>query len=139
MGSPCEVQLQGLSPPAAAAIAEQAVAEVERLEALYSRYREDSLLSQINRVAGAGGEIAVDFGGVVKEYAVDRVASLCLSAGGGSGVINLGGGIRVLGPRADGSAWRVGVRHPRDKDGVVSSLLIARGALASSGDYERRI
>jgi thiamine biosynthesis lipoprotein len=214
MGSPCEIQLQGLAPRQAGAIAERAVAEVERLEALYSRYRDDSLLSRINRVAAAGGEIAVDdetaglldyaatchaqsgglfditsgvlrrawgrfdantlpdhgrieallaivgweklawmrpvlafprpgmeidFGGVVKEYAVDRVAALCLEAGAGNGVVNLGGDIRVIGPRADGTAWRVGVRHPRDREGVVSSLLIRQGALASSGDYERRI
>jgi thiamine biosynthesis lipoprotein len=213
MGSPCEVQLQGLPANEASAIAERAVVEVERLEALYSRYREDSFLSQINRVAAAGGEIVVDdetegllnyaatchaqsdglfdvtsgvlrqawrfdtgalpepgriqalleiigwdklrwkppvlafptpgmeidFGGVVKEYAVDRLAALCLEAGARSGVVNLGGDIRVLGPRADDSPWRVGVRHPRDKADVASSLLIRKGALASSGDYERRI
>ena len=51
MGSPCEVQLYASTLAEAEQVAALAVAEVERLEALYSRYREDSLLSAINRTA----------------------------------------------------------------------------------------
>lgn len=60
MGSPCELLLQ--APPsldvhrAAAAV----VADVQRLERRYSRYRDDSDLSAINRVAAAGGSTEVD-------------------------------------------------------------------------------
>ena len=43
-------------------------------------------------------EMEIDFGGVVKEYAVDRAASLCHSLGIRHGVINLGGDIKVIGP-----------------------------------------
>jgi thiamine biosynthesis lipoprotein len=208
MGSPCEVQLYA---PDAERLAAIAVQEVERLEQLYSRYRPSSFLSQINRVAEAGGSIDVDdetaglfdyagacydqsdglfditsgilrrawrfkeglmprpgeiealldrvgwdkmvwrrprlefpvpgleidFGGVVNEYAVDRLAVQLREAGVTGGVVNLGGDIRVIGPRADDQPWRVGVRHPRE--GVAAHLNIREGALASSGDYERRI
>ena len=213
MGSPCEIQIFARTPGEARRVADLAVAEVERLEALYSRYRDTSLLSQINRVAAEGGCISVDaetaglldyaaacwrqseglfditsgllrrawrfdtgqvperaridalldkvgwdrlrwdkpvlafplpgmeidFGGVVKEYAVDRVAALCLEAGVRHGVVNLGGDIRVVGPRPGGEPWRIGVRHPRRADGVLTTVLLSQGALASSGDYERRI
>ncbi len=81
----------------------------------------------------------IDFGGVVKEYAVDRAATLCLNQGIRHGVINLGGDIKVIGPRDDGSPWRVGIRHPRNKDALLDTLLLYEGALASSGDYERCI
>jgi thiamine biosynthesis lipoprotein len=81
----------------------------------------------------------IDFGGVVKEYAVDRAAALCYAQGIKHGVINLGGDIRVVGPRADGSPWRVGIRHPRSEDALLDTLLLYEGALASSGDYERCI
>ncbi|CAA9890923.1 FAD:protein FMN transferase (fragment) [Candidatus Methylobacter favarea] len=81
----------------------------------------------------------IDFGGVVKEYAVDRAAALCWNAGIRHGVINLGGDIKVIGPRADGSPWRIGIRHPRDKEAVLETILLREGALASSGDYERCI
>jgi thiamine biosynthesis lipoprotein len=79
----------------------------------------------------------IDFGGVVKEYAVDRAATLCREAGIHHGVINLGGDIKVIGPRADGSPWQVGIRDPRCKETVMQTILLRDGALASSGDYER--
>jgi len=41
-------------------IAGIAIAEVGRLEARYSRFRSDSFLSEINRVAARGGRISVD-------------------------------------------------------------------------------
>ncbi len=36
------------------------MADVMRIESRYSRYREDSVLSAINRVAARGGETAID-------------------------------------------------------------------------------
>jgi thiamine biosynthesis lipoprotein len=213
MGSPCDIQLFADSQAKAKQVADAAIADVQRLEALYSRYRSDSFLSAINRVAATGGRITVDgetegllnyaatcydqsaglfditsgilrrawrfdlgnlpdqahihellgsvgwhklrwaspvlefptpgmeidFGGVVKEYAVDRAAALCWEAGIRHGVVNLGGDIKVIGPRADGSPWRVGIRHPRQKEAVMQTILLREGALASSGDYERCI
>ncbi|HMW49841.1 MAG TPA: FAD:protein FMN transferase, partial [Cellvibrionaceae bacterium] len=60
MGSPCELQLYGADAGHLRTLANLAMAEACRLEKRYSRYRPDSLLSQINRVAAAGGEIRVD-------------------------------------------------------------------------------
>jgi thiamine biosynthesis lipoprotein len=211
MGSPCELQL--FAPDDGRRAAAAAAAEVERLEQRYSRYRTDSLLSQMNRTAQARGSFEVDaetallldysdtcfresgglfdissgilrrawdfksgraptddelqrllplvgwekvewrspvirflmpgmeldLGGVVKEYAVDRVAALLLERGVESGIVNLGGDVRILGPRPGGEAWRVGIRHHRLQDGVAALVEMERGALASSGDYERCI
>jgi thiamine biosynthesis lipoprotein len=213
MGSPCDLQLFAASESEAARVADAAVAEVERLEALYSRFRSESLLSEINRVAAAGGSLRVDpetarlldyadacfrtsgglfdvtsgilrrawrfdraelpdpalvrsllervgwqkvewqapvlrfplagmeidLGGVVKEYAVDRVASLCREAGAPHALVNLGGDVGVVGPRPDGSPWRIGIRHPRRPGAVIETLDLRAGALATSGDYERCI
>ena len=58
MGSPCELRLYG--DERVDAIAAAAQAEVYRLEAKYSRYREDSLASRINRSAGDARGIEVD-------------------------------------------------------------------------------
>ena len=60
MGSPCDIQLFADSPGIAKRVAGAAIADVNRLEALYSRYRSDSFLSAINRVAATGGSITVD-------------------------------------------------------------------------------
>jgi thiamine biosynthesis lipoprotein len=79
----------------------------------------------------------IDFGGIVKEYAADRAATLCLNAGISHGIVNLGGDIKIIGAHPDGKSWRVGIQHPRDKTKVWKALKLKTGALASSGDYER--
>lgn len=60
MGSPCELQLYGESRKGLEAIAERCTREVARLEVKYSRYREDSLASAINRSAGDAEGVVVD-------------------------------------------------------------------------------
>lgn len=213
MGTPCEIQLFATSEQHAKDAANIVISDVNRLEALYSRYRENSFLSKINRHASKGKKITVDaetagllnyaatcyqqsdglfditsgklrqawrfdsgkiptqsainkllkqigwhrlnwsppvldfaipgmeidFGGIVKEYAVDRAASLCIEAGIQHGIINLGGDIKIIGPQADGSPWKVGIRHPRKPNAILQILSLTQGALASSGDYERFI
>ncbi len=59
MGSACILHLYA-RPEEGNRIARNAVSEVLRIEARYSRYRADSVLSEINRAAGNGGSIAVD-------------------------------------------------------------------------------
>lgn len=212
MGSPCEIQLYTRNRADAEAVAKMAIADVERLEQRYSRYRENSLLSEINRVAAAGGNITVDeettgllnyaatcheqsdglfditsgilrrawnfktgvlpedeqirtllgkigwqkvrwkpphlefpagmeldFGGIVKEYAVDRLVTLCWNKSIHHGLVNLGGDVRIIGPHPDGSPWHVGIQHPREKGTAIQTIALKRGGIATSGDYERCI
>jgi len=87
------------------------------------------------RVAG----MELDLGGIVKEYAADRAAALARERGIAGGLVNLGGDIAVVGPRPDGSPWRIGLRDPRSRDRVLGTIPMVAGALASSGDYERCI
>lgn len=60
MASPCVLHLYGDAAIKAELAAELAMAEVQRIEQRYSRYRPDSELSRINTVAAAGGEVTVD-------------------------------------------------------------------------------
>jgi FAD:protein FMN transferase len=83
----------------------------------------------------AGMEL--DFGGFGKEYAADRAAAVLLAAGVVGGFVDLGGDLHIIGPRADGSPWRLGIRHPREADAMLAEVDLASGALATSGDYER--
>ncbi|MDD2864291.1 MAG: FAD:protein FMN transferase [Methylococcales bacterium] len=82
-------------------------------------------------------EMELDFGGIVKEYAADRAATLCVNAGISHGIVNLGGDIKIIGSHPDKKPWRVGIQHPRDKTKIWKTLTLKTGALASSGDYER--
>ncbi|WP_233152865.1 FAD:protein FMN transferase [Motiliproteus sp. MSK22-1] len=79
----------------------------------------------------------LDFGGIVKEYAVDALVTLCRTAGIESGIIDLGGDIAVLGPHPDGSPWMIGIRHPRKNNQPILKIPVKQGCIATSGDYER--
>ena len=83
----------------------------------------------------AGMEL--DFGGYVKEYAVDAAATSLVQSGIDAGMVDLGGDLKALGPHADGTPWHIGIRHPRDPANAIAKTTLARGAVASSGDYER--
>ncbi len=60
MGSPCEIQLHAAGSRDVEPVARAAAAEVARLERKYSRYREDSLASLVNRSAGDAAGVEVD-------------------------------------------------------------------------------
>ncbi len=79
----------------------------------------------------------LDFGGYVKEYAADVAANFCCHAGVQGGLVNLGGDICIIGPHPNGDPWKVGVRHPRNPNIPMSFVMLSKGGLASSGDYER--
>ncbi len=87
------------------------------------------------RLPRAGMEI--DFGGIGKEYAADRMATICIELGIAHGLVNLGGDVRAIGAQPNGAPWRIGIRHPREDGRTIASVELVDGAVATSGDYER--
>ena len=82
--------------------------------------------------------MALDLGGIAKGYIVDRGLELLAGAGIEHALINAGGDIGILGPKPDGSAWRIGVKHPRRQGDLIAVISWSRkGAVVTSGDYER--
>jgi len=213
MGSPCALNLYCNSQQQFDAIALLCVEEVNRLENKYSRYRSDSLVSQINLAAGTSqsfvldaefsalleyantaftiseglfditsgvlGKVwdfksgqspkteeitktlalvgwdkvtvnadnfflptqgmALDFGGIVKEYAADVIAALVRSHHIKYGLIDLGGDIAVVGPHLDNTPWQVAISDPQTPSKPIAMISLMSGGLASSGDYQRFI
>ncbi len=78
----------------------------------------------------------LDFGGVAKGYAVDRMAAALRENGAESALINAGGNITIIGRKPDKSDWVIGVRHPRKEETILVTPL-PNVAVATSGDYER--
>jgi FAD:protein FMN transferase len=76
----------------------------------------------------------IDFGGVGKEYAVDRATALARELCTGSCVVNFGGDLAVSRPRRGGAAWRVGIESVRAGTRVSRMIDLRHGALATSGD-----
>lgn len=86
----------------------------------------------------AGMEI--DLGGCVKEYASDCAAAVLAKHGIQRGLVDLSGDIAVVGDGSESEPWPIGIRHPaRRASRAVARVSLARGGLASSGDYERCI
>jgi thiamine biosynthesis lipoprotein len=214
MASAHELQVVAAAAGPAQRAAAAAIADVQRIEAKFSRYRDDSVTAAIHRAAGrravpidaetaallryadechrsSGGRfditsgilrrawdwrklppalpdaatlaaltaqvgwtrvewdehsvrlpaagMEIDFGGIGKEYAADRVATILAEHGIAHALVNLGGDVRALGPQEDGAPWRVGIRDPRRAGHAVAEVELAGGAVATSGDYERYI
>ena len=51
--------------------------------------------------------------------------------------MNLGGDIRVIGPKPDGSPWPISICNPKAPEQTLSVVHLSNGALTTSGDYER--
>jgi FAD:protein FMN transferase len=208
MASPCSVTVEGLTQKETNRLGQLAETEARRIETKYSRYREDSVLSAINRSNGAFVEIdnetralvdyavqchalsnglfditsgvlrrvwkfdgsdnvpacdavaailpsigldkvefddrgirlqpgmEIDFGGLGKEYAVDRVLLILAAETNAPLLVNFGGDLRVSSPRASGKPWRIAIE---DTDGgdAQSLIEIGEGALTTSGDAKR--
>lgn len=79
----------------------------------------------------------IDFGGLGKEYAVDRVTALLAEATRAPLLVNFGGDLRASGPRRGGEPWRVGVEDPGREDRAERLLELRGGGLATSGDARR--
>jgi thiamine biosynthesis lipoprotein len=80
----------------------------------------------------------IDFGGVCKEYAVDRSAALARDLHAGSCLVNFGGDLAVSRPREGGFAWRVGLEAIAPGSGNVAGMIdVKQGGVATSGDTYR--
>jgi thiamine biosynthesis lipoprotein len=80
--------------------------------------------------------VRIDLGGIAKGYAVDRCIAILQAAGVKSAMVNAGGDTRVLGKHWQ-QPWMVGIRDPRNKEGLVTMIPLEDAAISTSGDYER--
>ena len=88
-------------------------------------------------VRKTNSKIELDFGGILKGYAVDKASEILLDAGHKKGYINVGSSsLYILGVDS------LGVRHPRATENLqtiisVNSESIKNKAVSTSGDYEK--
>ena len=208
MASPCELLLRASQLAAARDLGECAAREAWRIEEKYSRYRSDSVISQLHAHCGAPIEVdeetaalldfaqrchrisdgmfditsgvlrrawrfdgsdrvprpdaiaallpyvgfeklqwhaptlqvppgmELDFGGIGKEYAVDRAYELVSKKTPGPFLLNFGGDLRASGPPPKGF-WQVGIEKPDSERNAGMMLQLEHGALATSGDSRR--
>ena len=86
----------------------------------------------------------LDFGGIGKEYAVDKAIIIAKGITQCPVLVNFGGDLAATSPRNNNQSWQVGIEYPgsfnkstgkHETKTVIVSLL--KGALATSGDANR--
>ena len=92
----------------------------------------------------ADPEMLLDVGSVGKGYAVEMVCQAAEARGLTSALVSVGGNLRAIGVKPDGSQWTGGVENPWSSSDVYTSDSMLDGAinmsdmaLVTSGDYQR--
>jgi len=78
-----------------------------------------------------------DPSGLVKGWAIDRACSILDRHGYRDYFVDAGGDVQTRGRNPEGGPWRVGIRHPVERDKVACVVLASGLAVATSGTYEK--
>jgi thiamine biosynthesis lipoprotein len=82
--------------------------------------------------------VQIDFGGVGKGYALQRVRQILLRCGVENALVNFGdSSILAIGQHPFGDSWRVGVQHPDLADQTVHEWVVRNGSVSTSGASHR--
>lgn len=83
------------------------------------------------------GEQYIDLSAIAKGYGVDALAQLLEARGIERYLVEIGGELRALGRKPDGSAWKLAIEAPASGvERVVQNVIaLDRDAVATSGDY----
>ncbi|MDD4851057.1 MAG: FAD:protein FMN transferase [Gemmiger sp.] len=128
--------------PAAAALPD---AKALQLAAAHTDPQNLLLDTAAGTVALADPALQLDVGSMAKGWATEMAARAAQARGLASALLNVGGNLRAIGQKPDGTAWTAGVETPwPNADGsyslatpVVRVALQSGQSLVVSGDYQR--
>ena len=81
-------------------------------------------------------DLRIDLSAIAKGFAVDQVAETLEEAGIANYMIEVGGEVRALGNKPNGTPWRVGIEKPVDDARHLDRIVTLNDvAMATSGDY----
>ena len=109
------------------------VPDSEELEAINSRVGFENIELSDGKVI-LKNDASIDLGGIAKGYLGDMLAEI---EGDGSAIISLGGNIRVIGRKKDGSLWKIGIADPQNPSEILGYLQVEDTNIVTSGGYER--
>ena len=87
----------------------------------------------------ADPNMSLDVGSIGKGYAVQKVAEYAKEIGCNNMVINCGGNVITIGPKADNNNWIFGIQNPdlNASNDILKRVSISDKCLVTSGDYQR--
>ncbi|MCH0565591.1 FAD:protein FMN transferase [Streptomyces sp. MUM 2J] len=153
MGTVFSFDVRGGDPNAVGAALDEAVAELHRVDEVFSTYREDSQISRLARgeltAEECDPEVAdvlelaaeaerasdgwfsrryagrLDPTGIVKGWAAERAAGALMAAGAAGVSVNGGGDVQMAGMPGPGRPWRVGIADPLRPGGLAAVISAA--------------
>jgi len=85
--------------------------------------------------------LQIDLNGIAQGYSVDVVADFLEHRGISAYVVEIGGELRMKGPKPDGTSFRIGIEGPSDDEhgepGLRHTIAINKGAVTTSGNYRK--
>lgn len=90
-----------------------------------------------NAVYKSNPAVKLDFGGIGKGYATQRLAEYLFEEGIPYGIISAGRNVGVFGKKPDGSPFKIGIADPKNTESVVGYLYTESGFISVAGDYEQ--
>jgi thiamine biosynthesis lipoprotein len=81
--------------------------------------------------------MSLTLGGSAKGYALNRARTILEKNGISSGLVEAGGDILLVGKKKNKEDWIIGVRDPREQNGIIGVCKLYNCYIATSGDYER--
>ncbi len=102
---------------------------------------EQLVIDEVNSTVFLADEhMRLDVGAIAKGYAVECVAKIVTEKGYTSALLSVGGNVKAVGTKPDGSKWKVGIQNPdiEDKDNPsIMNIELENMSLVTSGDYQR--
>ena len=116
--------------------------DVEKLKAASLHTDIENLVidKENNTVTLLDSDMSLDVGAVAKGYAVEMVAKSLEEKGISGWLLNIGGNVRAVGARPDGTKWTVGIENPDatgEDDAYLAYLAVESEAVVTSGSYQR--
>ncbi|MDD6094262.1 MAG: FAD:protein FMN transferase, partial [Clostridia bacterium] len=87
----------------------------------------------------ADPEMSLDVGAVAKGYAAEKAAQMIEEKGWTNIALSVGGNIRTVGAKGDGTPWITGIQNPdlSSKEAVALSVSLENLSCVTSGSYQR--
>ncbi len=89
-----------------------------------------------NTVTLTDPKMKLDVGAIAKGYATEQVAKAMEQKGLSGYILNVGGNVRAIGARGDGSDWTIGIENPDGGD-YFAHLSLSGMSVVTSGSYQR--
>ena len=98
----------------------------------------DSLIIEGNTAYISDPLASIDVGAFGKGYATEMAVDYLEKAGAEGYVLNVGGNIRTIGEKPDGSKWKTAIKDPLDHtSSIAAKVSISDISCVTSGVYER--